>query len=278
MTQPLENSSIFLPQDTFTHNPSQLNSIYTTHTVSTVPYVQHPMPALIHQVNMTPNLSEGTAVRLKRMSLPTFSGLRKDWPEFRAVWKSMAESANHNKTALAHELKNSVRGEAKNRIKSVYITKPEAYEVMWKKLEEYYEDTSASVQAALEDLKKLKPVQEEDYKSLVKLVDDVEAAYNQLRKLNYLNTLSMRYVDALSDLLPTHLKIDWRGKYSNLCPAEKLQPKGTFYSVSVCRESTCKETRKPPYRWRNTLGSQRVFQVCLSDPSKRKHESHYRTV
>ncbi len=52
------------------------------------------------------------------------------------------------------------------------------------------------VQAALEDLKKLKPVQEEDYKSLVELVNDVEAAYYQLGEFNHLNTLLMRDVDA----------------------------------------------------------------------------------
>ena len=76
----------------------------------------------------------------------------------------------------------------------------------------------------LEDLKRLKPVKEEDCKSLVDLVDDVEATYNQLKELNHLNTLIMRDVDAISDLMPTHFKIDWRRKYSILSPAEKLQP------------------------------------------------------
>ena len=97
----------------------------------------------------------------------------------------MAKSANYNKTALAHELKSLVGGVAKHRIKSVYITKPEAYGIMWKKLEDYYEDTSASVQAALEDVKKLKPVKEEDYKGPVELIEDVQSAYNQLKELDH---------------------------------------------------------------------------------------------
>ena len=92
------------------------------------------------------------------------------------------------------------------------------------KLEDYYEDTSASVQAALEDLKKWKPVKEEDYRSLVELIDDVESAYNQLKELNHLNTLSMRDVDIISDLLPIYLKVDWIRKYSDLSSEEKLQP------------------------------------------------------
>lgn len=49
------------------------------------------------------------------MDLPTFSGHRRDWPEFKTVWKSLAESALRNKTALAHELKHSVKGEAGKR-------------------------------------------------------------------------------------------------------------------------------------------------------------------
>ena len=105
------------------------------------------------------------------MALPTFSGNRKEWPEFKAIWKSVAETAYQNKTALAHELKKSVKGEASRRIRSVYVTKPEAYNVMWQKLESFYEDVGASVQAALEGLHKIKAVLTDDYKGLVELVD-----------------------------------------------------------------------------------------------------------
>ena len=168
--------------------------------------------------------NEDSTISLKRMSLPTFSGHRKDWPEFKAVWKSIAETSTYNKTALAHELKRSVKGEAKLRIKSVFITKPEAYDIMWEKLELHYEDTSASVQAALEGLRKLKPVKEEDYKGLVELVDEIESAYSQLDELKRLSTLTMRDVDFISELLLTHLKVDWRRKYRDLSPDDKLQP------------------------------------------------------
>jgi hypothetical protein len=78
--------------------------------------------------------------------------------------------------ALAHELKRSVKGEASQRIHSVYITRPEAYGTMWKKLEEHYDDTSASVQPALAGLQQLKPMESEDYRALIELVDEVEAA------------------------------------------------------------------------------------------------------
>ena len=162
------------------------------------------------------------------MELPTFSGHRRNWPEFKTVWRSVAESALRNKTALAHELKRSVRGEASKRIKSVYVTKPEAYDTMWQKLESYYEDVGASVQAALDDLHKLKPVASEDFKGLVELVDVVKSAYSQLSELGNLNILTMRDVDRITELLPNHLKVEWRCRYRDTTPAEKIRPFVSF--------------------------------------------------
>ena len=77
-------------------------------------------------------------VQVKKMALPTFNGQRKDWPEFKAVWESVAELAYPNRTALAHELKISVKGKASRRIRSVNVTKLEAYAVMWHKLESFW--------------------------------------------------------------------------------------------------------------------------------------------
>ena len=116
-------------------------------------------------------------VHLKKMSLSTFSGQRKDWPEFKTVRKQLAEGAIKNKTVLAHELTRPVKGEASQRIKSVYVAKPQAYMygTMWKKLEAYHDDTSVTVQAALEDYK---TVSESDYRGLVECVDVVKSSYN----------------------------------------------------------------------------------------------------
>jgi len=158
-------------------------------------------------------------VHLKKMSLPTFSGQRKDWPEFKTVWKQLAEGAIKNKTALAYR---SVKGEASQRIRSVYVTKPEAYDTMWKKSEDYYDDTSATVQAALKDLHSLKPVSETDYRVLVEFVDVVEASYSQLEELNHLNILTKRDVDFVNGLLPNHLGLEWIPKYHDMNQVEKI--------------------------------------------------------
>ena len=182
-------------------------------------------PVLLTQSYVNSNFpNKDSTISLKRMSLPTFSGLSRDLPEFKAVWKSIAETSSYNKTALAHELKRSVKEEAKLCIKSVFITKPEACDIMkLEKLELHYEDTNTSVQPALAGVRMLKPVKE-DYKGLVELVDEIESAYSQLDELKRLSTLTMRDVDFISELLPTHLKVDWSRKYRDLSPDDKLQP------------------------------------------------------
>lgn len=78
--------------------------------------------------------------------------------------------------------------------------------------------------AALEDLHKLKAVSEKDYKGLVELVHEVESAYSQLDELGNLNILMLRDVDMIIELLPCHLKVDWRSKYRETTSIEKVHP------------------------------------------------------
>ncbi len=95
---------------------------------------------------------------------------------------------------------------------------------MWKKLETHYDNTSASVQAALAGLQQLKLVESEDYRALIELVDEVEAAYCQLQKLNHVNILTMRDVDHISEHLPSHIRVEWIRKYHDMSSGEKVYP------------------------------------------------------
>ena len=146
-----------------------------------------------------------------------------------------------------------MKGEVSQRIKSVHVTKPEAYGTMWKKLENYYDDTSATVQAALEDLHRLKPVSECDYRGLVEFVDSVESSYNPLEELNQSNTLTMRDVDFVNGLLPNHLRLEWIRKYHHMDQAEKIQPFRPFMKfLEREREAVARLAEYQP-RWRRTL-------------------------
>ena len=177
----------------------------------------------------------------------------------------MAERAYKNKTALAlaHELKRSMKGEASQRIKSVYVTKPEAYDAIRKKLEDFHDDASATVQAALENLYKLKLVSEADYRGLVESVDVVESSYSQLVELDQLNTLSIRDVDYVNGLLPNHLRIEWIRKYHDMGQIEKLQPFKPFMKfLEREREAAARLAEHQPRRRKLFEGTK------LGDPGK----------
>ena len=176
----------------------------------------------------SPPVNTKNGLHLKKASLPVFSGLRKDWPEFKAMWKVMAEAAFSNPSTLAYELKRNVKGSAVDIIKNVYVTRPEAYTIMWSKLSEFYDDPSACVQSALDQLQKLKLLQEGDFKGLVQLVDTVEATFVQLEQLQQLDTLSMRDVDRISSLLPNSVRMVWIRAYRDFSVQEKLKPMSQF--------------------------------------------------
>ena len=178
------------------------------------------------------------AVHLKRFSLPEFSGHRKDWPEFRAVWRHLAEGSYASETALACELKRSLKGEALERVKNIYITRPDAYGAMWKRLSEYYDDVTASVQAAMKDLHNLKPVPEGDFSGFIKLVDIVEGAFAQLEELKQADTINLREVDVIVNLLPTNTKMTWIREHHRLSVDQQLKPLAPFMEFLIQERAT----------------------------------------
>jgi hypothetical protein len=195
-------------------------------------------------------------MHLKKISLPEFSGSRKDWPEFRAVWKELAENSYLSKSALAFELKRSLKGTALEKVKHIYVTKPDAYDLIWARLSEYYDDTTACVQAALECLNKLKPVAEQDYRALVNLVNVVEDTCAQLEQLGQIHLLSMRDVDKVADFLPVSIRAVWNRKYHEMTVAEKLSPFLPFV---------------------NFLNQERAIVARLADTQKKSSTSSHKT-
>ena len=202
-----------------------LNAVTSTSSYNSINSARFPsVPAVTRGSNLNPN----TDLNLKRFTLPEFSGLRKDWPEFKAVWRELAESYYNNKTALALELKRCLKGQALDRVKNVYVTRPQSYDIMWQKLSEFYDDISASLHSALDNLSKLKMVKEDDYAGLVALVDDVESTFSQLEELGHLELFTLREIDKIAELLPSSSRMMWMRTYYTLTNAEKVKPLKVF--------------------------------------------------
>ena len=161
--------------------------------------------------------------QLNCILLPVFYGERKEWPEFKAMFRHLAEASMHSQQALAYELKRHIKAPADVLIQSVYSTRPGAYDRMWRKLGEVYDNPGASVSSALSTLHSLrKPA--EDFRSLVNFINEVEAVYAQLEELEQLHCVSVRDIDTINNLLPMAAKMEWNRSYTNLGAVEKLQP------------------------------------------------------
>jgi hypothetical protein len=167
-------------------------------------------------------------VHLQKFKLPEFSGNRKDWPEFKVVWRELAERSYSSKSALAFELKRCVKGQAKEQIKHIYVTRPEAYDMIWERLSEFYDDISASVQAAMDGLQRLRPIKDDDYQGIVNLASEVEAVYAQLQELGHLDLMSLREIDRIAEMLPSGNRMLWMRTYQELSTGEKIRPLNAF--------------------------------------------------
>jgi hypothetical protein len=176
--------------------------------------------------------------RFKKSPPPTFSGNRREWAEFRAVWQRYGALEFSNDEHRAWALKECLKGKALEYVRAIFVTQPNAYARMWQRLDSVYSDISLSVQAAYDDLKKLKQVREDDPRAMVKFVTDVEVCYSQLGEVNQLESITMTHVDDLCELLPISVQKDWIRQYNSLSVDEKIHPFSSFMLFLEAERST----------------------------------------
>ena len=167
-------------------------------------------------------------VKLRKMELPKFSGLRKHWPEFKTMWTTLAVPSFSSKVSLAEMLRTHVEGKAKDMLEGVQIVGPGAYDDMWEKLLRHYDDIGAAVESALSDLKKLRPLKEEDWSGLVRLVDEVESTFRQLATWHQRHILTQLHVNDIENLLPPSVRTVWRREIRKLDQVQRLHPFPVF--------------------------------------------------
>ena len=172
--------------------------------------------------------SQREVIHTKKPSLPFFSGERVDWPEFKCTWRALAEAQYKNHMQLAMELKRCCKGRAGERLKHIYVTNDSAYNEMWKRLSEEYDDPGLSIQSALSRLTALKLVEERDHEGIVRFADIIDGVHSQLKELQQLDAVHVVDVDKLALLLPREIHRNWLRKYMELAGPEKLKPFSEF--------------------------------------------------
>ena len=170
-----------------------------------------------------------SVIQTKKPTLPSFSGDRKDWPEFKCVWKSLAEGQYFNKMQLAMELKKACsKGRAATAVRHIFVTSDTAYDNIWSRLSEEYDDPGLCVQSALKTLASLKAVGDRDYKGIVKLIDVVEGVHNLLKELSQLDAVHTVDIDKISMLLPRSIHLDWNRKFRDADLTTRIHPFSEF--------------------------------------------------
>ncbi len=126
-----------------------------------------------------------SAIHLKRREIPSFSGERKDWPEFKRMWQELVVPAVGNKVALASDLKAACKsGKAFTEIKNISAGAINAYDTMWQALCLHYDNIVLAATSALSEIKTMTTVKDNDYCGTVELIRKIESVYNQLNILS----------------------------------------------------------------------------------------------
>ena len=172
--------------------------------------------------------SSGFQTRFKKSEPPTFSGNRSEWPEFRSFWRRYAELEFTCDQDRAYALKQALSGTPASYVRPIYATHSGAYDQIWQRLESVYSDTSMSVQAVYDQIKKLKPVSEENITGLINLINEIELCHSQLVEIDQVNAITMTHVDDIADLFCYSTRKDWLKVYRTLDTQCRIHPFGSF--------------------------------------------------
>ena len=176
------------------------------------------------------NYQHSERFKFNKSPLPSFSGVRKRYPDFRSVWRSFAEKEFRNDHERAWSLKQCLSGEALECVDAISISQPRAYHRIWQRLDAKYLDVSLNIQSIYDDLRKLTSVKEDDLTGLVQFVNQVELCYSRLGDVGQLNYITMPQIDDLNDLLPPIFRWEWMEKHRQASTEDQLYPFPAFMS------------------------------------------------
>jgi hypothetical protein len=157
--------------------------------------------------------------RVKSLNLPSFSGKREDWAEFKSSWEDIAhrEYGRDYKT-LAGLLKKACKGTAADLVKPVYTVDEDSYQLLWSKLYEYFGHNSAMIKAIYKELANLKRVRAGDPLAMINFASSVEFVYAKLCQVSPStpDTVTSYQVEAVVELLPDNYRIEWQRLYYSM--------------------------------------------------------------
>jgi hypothetical protein len=147
---------------------------------------------------------------------------------------SHARQVGVDQVQLVYQFKQSLSGEARERVSAIFSTQARPLDHMFEVLESIYSDVGSSVQYSLSQLNSLDSVKEGDYRGLIRLVTAVEKCYSQLAEVDQLSAVNLSHVDDITDRLPTSITSLWMNHYQSMSVNED----SSFLSVYAISVST----------------------------------------
>lgn len=121
-------------------------------------------------------------VRLPPITLPVFSGERKQWASFKDLYESCVHTKNLKKSVKLQYLMSHLDGEAFKKVNSFSITDAN-YDEVWEKLNEFYDKKKYTVAALVKEFVDQPPVAAPSLVGLRKLVSTSDEVVRQLKAL-----------------------------------------------------------------------------------------------
>ena len=144
-------------------------------------------------------------LKLQPMPLPKFNGDIKEYPRFKDDFANQVVPAVSERQQ-PYVLKSCLSGVPLDIVKNV----DNCISSMWERLDDKYGEPSKIIDVIMNDIKRLKPVKDNDNAKFVKLIDIVERSYRDLERLNLEQELSnAQSVSMIEDKLPLGMKMLW---------------------------------------------------------------------
>lgn len=159
--------------------------------------------------------SKSDSLKVKKLDVPSFSGEIRKFPTFKMDYKlHMIPSFGKDPFAL----RSCLHGPALESIQGIY----DDYDEMMNRLEMKYGCPSKLVDSIINDVRKLKKVNDDDHVKLLKMIETIERAWQDLKGMNLENEMDTTLmISQIEKLLPSVQKREWTLIRQGLLRAKK---------------------------------------------------------
>ena len=160
--------------------------------------------------------NENCTVLIKKVEPPTFNGDVREFPSFVKDFTRLV-IARHGKDPFI--LRQCLHGKAREAIGRL-----DEFDQMWDRLKERFGSSARVVDAVLSEICALKPVPEGNKGKLIHMINTVEQAWLDLKKLDKENEIANAHsLMKVKRLLPVNLKREWTHKARKWSDKEKFE-------------------------------------------------------